>query len=83
MSLKAKEIIIAVLSIAIVVVLAFVVFTEKAHVLKERKIVVKPDSAGCIRCHGYKDEKGLPGRDPGIVKHWEASMRRGWYRLNI
>ncbi len=74
MSLKAKEIIIAALSIAIVAVLAFVVFTEKAHVLKERKIVVKPDSAGCVRCHGYKDEKGLPGRDPGIVKHWEASM---------
>ena len=74
MSLKLKQILIAVLSIVIVMVLGYVVYTEKEHVLEEQKIVVKPDSAGCIRCHGYDDGKGGGGRDPGIVKHWEASV---------
>jgi hypothetical protein len=73
MSLRVKQVIIAVLSIAIVVVLGYVVFTERAQELEERKIVVKADSAGCVRCHGYADGQGA-GNTPGIVKHWEASV---------
>ena len=73
MGLKAKQIIIALLSIAILVVLGFVVYTEKEHVLVKRTIVVKSDSAGCVHCHGTKDKEGGPGKDPGIVAHWKAS----------
>lgn len=74
MSLNAKQVIIAVLSAAIVVVLAYVIYTEKEHRLTEHRVIVKADSAGCIRCHGYDDGKSGAGRDPGIVKHWEASV---------
>ncbi len=74
MSLKAKQVIIAILSLAIVVVLAFVVLTEKQHRLEERNIIVKADSAGCIKCHGAENKKGGPGNDPGIVMHWEAGV---------
>ena len=74
MSLNAKQIIIAILSIAIIVVLGYVVFTEKEHVRGERKIVIKSDSAGCVKCHGQKNKDGGPGNDPGVVKHWESSV---------
>ena len=74
MGLKTKQAIIGVLSIAIVVVLAYVIYSEKEHRLEEHRIIVKADSAGCVRCHGYKTDEGGPGRDPGIVKHWEASV---------
>ena len=75
MSLKVKQVIIAILSVAIVLVLAYVIYTEKEKRLEEHRIIVKAESAGCIRCHGYEDKKsGGPGRDPGIVKHWEASV---------
>ncbi len=74
MNLGAKKAIIAILSIAIVVVLGWVVFTEKEHQLGERQIVVKPESAGCVDCHGREGEGGAAGRDPGIVMHWEASV---------
>jgi len=74
MSLKVKQVVITLLSLAIVVVLAFVVLTEKEHRLEERKIIVKADSAGCIKCHGVENKKGGPGNDPGIVKHWEAGV---------
>ncbi len=74
MSLNAKQAIIALLSIVIVIVLGYVVYTEKEHILKERDIVVKADSEGCVRCHGYDDGEGGSGCDPGIVKHWEASI---------
>ncbi len=73
MGLKAKQVIIALLSIAILVVLGFVVYTEKEHVLVKRQIVVKSDSAGCVHCHGTKGHEGLPGKDPGIVAQWKAS----------
>jgi len=69
MSLRAKQIVIAVLSVAIVAVLVYVILTEKEHRLKEHQVLVKPNSAGCVRCHGYEDEDGRPGRDPGLVKH--------------
>ena len=74
MSLNAKHFIIAILSLAIVIVLGFVVYTEKHHKLAEREIVVKADSKGCVNCHGEQTGDGFPGRDPGIVDHWEASM---------
>ena len=74
MSLKAKEITIAVLSVAIVVVLGFVVMKEKEHASGERIVKPKPDSAGCVKCHGEEDANGGRGRDPGVVAHWEASM---------
>lgn len=74
MSLKVKQAIIAVVSVAIVVVLAYVVYTERQHEMVEHKIIVKPDSAGCVRCHGYEDDGGAAGSSPGIVKHWEASV---------
>jgi len=74
MNLQTKQTIIAVLSIAIVVVLAYVIYSEKEHRLEEHRIIVKADSAGCVRCHGYKSDEGGAGRDPGIVKHWEASI---------
>jgi len=74
MGLKFKQAIIAILSIAIIIVLGYVILTEKEHITEEKKIVIKPTSAGCIRCHGYDDGKGGAGRDPGIVKHWEASV---------
>ncbi len=71
MSLQAKQVIIAILSIVIVVILGFVVATEKAHLLGGREIVVKPESSGCIKCHKSEYEGG-PGVDPGVVAHWEA-----------
>jgi len=74
MSLSFKQAIIAILSIAIVIVLGYVIMSEKEHIMQEHKIIVKSDSAGCVRCHGYDDGKGGAGRDPGIVKHWEASV---------
>ena len=74
MSLKAKQFIIAVLSIVIVVVLVFVVLTEKEHLKGERKVIVKADSAGCVRCHGSEGKDGGAGADPGIVQHWHASV---------
>ena len=74
MSLKAKQMIIALLSMLIVLVLFYVIYTEKEHRLEEHRVIVKADSAGCVRCHGYKDKEGGPGRDPAIVKHWEASV---------
>jgi hypothetical protein len=74
MSLRAKEIVIAVVSVVIVVVLGYVIAVEKQHQTGERKVVVKPDSAGCVKCHGSESEGGKPGRDPGIVDHWHASV---------
>ena len=74
MSLKVKQAIIAILSVAIVVVLSYVIYSEKEHRLEEKRIIVKSDSAGCVRCHGYEGKEGGPGCDPGIVKHWEASV---------
>lgn len=71
MSLQAKQVIIAILSIVIVLILAYVIYTEKAHLLGERKIVVKQDSAACVKCHKSEHEGG-PGVDPGVVMHWEA-----------
>lgn len=73
MGLQAKQVIIAILSIIIVVVLGYVILTEKEHQLGERKVVVKSDSAGCVKCHKSEYEGG-PGADPGIVMHWEASV---------
>jgi hypothetical protein len=73
MGLQAKQLIIAILSVAIVIVLGYVIFTEKEHQMAEREIVVKSDDAGCIKCHKSEFEGG-PGRDPGIVMHWEASV---------
>ena len=49
MGLQAKQLIIAILSVAIVVVLGYVIFTEKEHQMAEHKIVVKSDDAGCIK----------------------------------
>ncbi len=74
MSLNAKHILIGVLSIAIVLVLSFVVYTEKAHLLVDHQIIIKPESAGCVKCHGSVNKDGGPGNDPGIVAHWEASI---------
>ena len=74
MSLKAKQAVIALLSVTIVAVLFYVIYSEKEHRLDEHRVIVKADSAGCVRCHGYKGEEGGPGRDPGVVKHWEASV---------
>ncbi|MDY6861359.1 MAG: multiheme c-type cytochrome [Thermodesulfobacteriota bacterium] len=74
MSLKAKQVIIALLSLMIVVVLSYVIYTEKEHRIREHKIIVKAESAGCIKCHGYESEGSGSGRDPGIVKQWEASV---------
>jgi len=74
MSLNVKQAIIAILSVAIIIVLGYVIYSEREHALTEHKIIVKPDSAGCVRCHGYEDEQGGSGNDPGIVKHWEASI---------
>ncbi len=71
MSLQAKQVIIAIFSIVIVVILGYVIATEKAHLLGGRKVVVKADSAGCVKCHKSEYE-GSPGVDPGIVAHWEA-----------
>jgi len=76
MSLNVKQAIIAILSVAIIIVLGYVIYSEREHALTEHKIIVKPDSAGCVRCHGYEDEQGGSGNDPGIVKHWEASQRQ-------
>ncbi len=73
MSLKLAQSIIAVVSAAIVIVLGYVVYTERRHEVVEHKIIVKPDSAGCVRCHGY-GSAGEAGSSPGIVKHWEASV---------
>jgi hypothetical protein len=73
MSLTAKQVIIAIVSVAIVLVLGYVVYTERKHEVVEHRIIVKPDSAGCVRCHGYEDGGGA-GSSPGIVKHWEASV---------
>ncbi len=73
MSLNVKHFIIAILSVVIVVILGYVVFTERAHLVDEHKIVIKKNSAGCIKCHRSEYEGG-PGHDPGIVMHWEASM---------
>jgi cytochrome c553 len=72
MSLNAKQTVIAVLCAAIVVVLGFVVFTERGHQSAERHVVVKPDSQGCVRCHGAGGEGA--GANPGIVDHWHASV---------
>ena len=74
MSLNVKQAIIAIFSVAIIIVLGYVIYSEREHALTEHKIIVKPDSAGCVRCHSYEDEQGGPGSDPGIVKHWEASI---------
>ena len=74
MSLKAKEIIIAFVSLSIVLVLGYVIFMEKQHQLGEREIIIKPESAGCIKCHGEESESGKLGRDTGLVQHWEASV---------
>lgn len=74
MSLKVKQVIIAILSMAIVVVLSYVIYSEKEHRLEEKRIIVKSESTGCVRCHGYEGKEGGPGCDPGIVKHWEASV---------
>ncbi len=73
MSLEAKRIIVAILSVAVVVVLGYVVFTERAARIDHHKVVIKADSAGCVKCHGTEYEGG-PGADPGLVAHWEASV---------
>jgi hypothetical protein len=67
-------VIIALLSVVIVVVLSYVIYSEKEHCLEEKRVIVKAESAGCVRCHGSEDKEGKPGRNPGIVKHWEASV---------
>jgi len=74
MSLQLKQIIIAILSMAIILVLGYVVFTEKEHQLADRQIKIKPDSAGCVRCHGEQNKEGGPGIDPGIVMQWKAGV---------
>jgi len=74
MGLKAKQATIIVLSLAIVGVLGYVIYREKEHLQGDRKVVVKPDSAGCVKCHGTQNKDGGPGNDPGIVAHWEASV---------
>ena len=73
MSLKIKEIIIALCSALIIVVLGYVVMAEKEHATGVAKPVVKADSAGCVDCHGEEMDGGR-GRDPGIVAHWKHSV---------
>jgi len=74
MSLNAKQFIIAIVSLAIVIVLGYVIYTEKELKSGQRKIIVKSDSKACVRCHGYEDEQGAPGSDPGVVRQWESSV---------
>lgn len=74
MSLNAKQIIIAVLSGIIVIILGFVIYTERINLVDEHKVVIKKNSAGCVKCHGTKNKEGGPGRDPGIVAHWRQSV---------
>jgi len=61
MSLKVKQLIVALLSVAIVIVLSYVIYSEKEHRLEEKKVIVKTESAGCVRCHGDEDKQGKPG----------------------
>jgi len=72
MSLNAKQGIVAILSIAVVGILGYVIATERIEATRERKVVIPPSSAGCVKCHA-NSEGGEPGGNPGIVDHWEAS----------
>lgn len=72
MSLKLKELVIALTSVLLVVVLGTVIFAERKHASGVREPVVKADSAGCVKCHGSQSKDG-PGLDPSLVAHWEHS----------
>ncbi len=74
MSLNAKQIIIAVLSAALVIILGFVILKERLNLQDEHKVVVKSNSKGCVKCHGSENKDGGPGRDPALVSQWHASV---------
>jgi hydroxylamine dehydrogenase len=73
MSLDAKYITVAILSIAIITILGLVIATEKRHQIETKKVIISAKSAGCVKCHKSEYEGG-PGYDPGIAAHWEASV---------
>jgi len=34
---------------------------EKNIAWRKKKVIVKTESAGCVRCHGDEDKQGKPG----------------------
>ena len=68
MSLNAKRIIIAILSLLLVASLLIVVFKEVKRQLPaaEEQPVISKNSEGCYNCHSQAS--------PGLVKEWEHSL---------
>jgi hydroxylamine dehydrogenase len=60
-----------------VVIVGYLVGTDKALSQTDRKVIVRPHSAPCVQCHGRQGEDQL-GISPGIVQHWEASEHAVW-----